>query len=196
MFPLPTISSALEPNLFRGRTGLVRVARARLHQPLLLLLEFCVWLLVFVSPASAATQLPLNKPLRFGTDKIVQLSAELARHRVYYLDIAFPFRDAQQRAYMSRIVGEPTRICKLSGECGVTTAFLITIKKGEDLVLREERRVFGRYAFDVNKYYRNIVTVPLKPTLLMLTSTIGTLSRCLLSQGTILLPSSRRVRTK
>jgi hypothetical protein len=64
---------------------------------------------------------------------------------------------------MSRIVGEPTRICKLSGECGVTTAFLITIKKGEDLVLREERRVFGRYAFDVNKYYRNIVTVPLKP---------------------------------
>jgi len=111
----------------------------------------------------AATQLPVDKPLRFGTDKSVELFAKLTRHRVYYLDIAFPFRDAQERAYMSRIVGEPTRICKLSGECGVPTAFIVTVKKGEDLVLREEKRVFGRYAFDVKRYYRNIITIQLKP---------------------------------
>jgi hypothetical protein len=140
---------------------------SRLTVPTSLAWLILTWLLLF--PAGAATQLPLDKPLRFGTDKSVELFAELARYRVYYLDIAFPFRDAQERAYMSRIVGEPTRICKLSGECGVPTAFLITVKKGDDLILREEKKVFGRYAFDVKKYYRNIITIQLKPGIYTIT---------------------------
>jgi hypothetical protein len=143
--------------------GSVRSARTTgLRTPAWIFVGLLLWLLS-APLARAATQLPLDKPLRFGTDKVVELFAELARHRVYYLDIAFPFRDAQERAYMSRIVGEPTRICKLSGECGVPTAFLITLKKGEELILREEKKVFGRYAFDVKKYYRNIITIQLKP---------------------------------
>jgi hypothetical protein len=120
-----------------------------------------VWL--SLSPADAATQLPLNKPLRFGTDKVVELSAELARHRAYHVDVAFPFRDAKQRVEMSRIVGEPTRSCMLSNGCGVPTAFLVTVRKDNNIILREQRRVFGRYAFDANKYYRRIIGLPLTP---------------------------------
>jgi hypothetical protein len=121
-------------------------------------------LLLFSAPfVRAATLLPLDIPLRFGVDKTVEFPAEIARHRIYYLDVAFPFRDAQERAHMSRIVGEPTRICKISGQCGVPTAFVIIIKKGNDLVLREEKNVFGRYSFDVKRYYRNIITIPLRP---------------------------------
>jgi hypothetical protein len=51
----------------------------------------------------------------------------------------------------------------LSNECGVPTAFLITIRKEGNIILTEERKVFGRYAFDANQYYRNIIIIPLKP---------------------------------
>ena len=64
---------------------------------------------------------------------------------------------------MSRIVGEPTRICQLSGECGIPTAFRVTVRKGGDIILRQEKKVFGRYAFDVKKYYRNIIAINLRP---------------------------------
>jgi hypothetical protein len=86
--------------------------------------------------ADAATLLPLDKPLRFGTDKVVELSVELARNRAYHLDIAFPFHGAQQRAYIRNVVGDATRICKLSNECGVPTVFLVTIKIGEAIILK------------------------------------------------------------
>jgi hypothetical protein len=137
------------------------LTQARLAVPTSLILLILTWFLL--APAGAATQLPVDKPLHFGTDKIVEFSAELARHRAYYLDIAFPFRDAQQRAYMRNIVGDATRSCKLLNECGIPTAFLVTIKNGDNIVLKEERRVFGHYAFDVNKYYRNIIIVRLRP---------------------------------
>jgi hypothetical protein len=83
-----------------------------------------IWPILFwlaLLPADAATQLPLDKPLRFGTDKVVELHAELARHRAYYLDVTFPFRDAQQRAYMRNIVGDATRNCKELNACGVSS---------------------------------------------------------------------------
>jgi Domain of unknown function (DUF5625) len=146
-----------------GEPASVRSRRAiGLRAPPRILAGLLLWLLS--APfAGAATQLPLDKPLRFGTDKVVELSAELARHRAYYLDIAFPFRDAQERVHMRNVVGEATRICKLSNECGIPTAFLITIKKDGNVVLKEERKVFGHYAFDVSKYFRNIIIVPLKP---------------------------------
>jgi hypothetical protein len=135
--------------------------RPRLALAISLVWPALIWL--SPSPVGAATLLPLDKPLRFGTDKIVELSAELARHRAYHVDVTFPFRDAKQRIEMSRIVGEPTRSCMLSNECGVPTAFLITIRKNDNIILREERRVFGRYAFDANKYYRRIIGIPLMP---------------------------------
>lgn len=135
--------------------------QARPAVPTSLIWLILTWLLLF--PAGAATQLPVDKPLRFGTDKVVEFSAELARHRAYYLDIAFPFRDAQQRAYMRNIVGDATRNCEELNECGIPTAFLVTIRNRDNIVLKEERKVFGHYAFDVNRYYRNIVIVHLRP---------------------------------
>jgi hypothetical protein len=113
--------------------------------------------------AVAATQLPLDKPLRFGTDKVVELSAELARHRAYYLDVAFPFRDAQQRAYMRKIAGDATRICEELNECGIPTVFLVTVRNGDGILLKEERKAFGHYAFDANRYFRNIIILRLRP---------------------------------
>jgi hypothetical protein len=135
--------------------------RPRLALPISPIWSIFLWLSLL--PADAATQLPLDKPLRFGTDKAVELSAELARHRAYYLDVAFPFHDAQQRVYMRNLVGDATPNCKALNECGIPTAFLVTIRNGDNILLKEERKVFGHYAFDVNKYYRNIVIVPLKP---------------------------------
>jgi hypothetical protein len=121
-------------------------------------------LLLLSAPfAGAATQLPLDKPLRFGTDKVVELSAELARHRAYYLDVTFPFRDAQQRAYMRNIVGDATPNCKQLNECGIPTGFLVTIRNGDNILLKEKRMAFGHYAFDVNRYYRNIIILHLRP---------------------------------
>lgn len=152
--PAITVYSAGWPTTLRHS---IRHFTSPISLVCLILVWFSLW------PADAATQLPLDKPLRFGTDKVVELSAELARHRAYYLDVTFPFSDAQQRAHMSRIVGGPTRICKLSNECGVPTAFLITIRKEGNIILTEERKVFGRYAFDANQYYRNIIIIPLKP---------------------------------
>jgi hypothetical protein len=145
-----------------GGLGSVRSRRCGLRTPPWIFVGLLIWLLS--APfAGAATQLPLDKPLRFGTDRVVELFADLARHRAYYLDVTFPFRDAQQRADMSRIVGAPTHICKLSNKCGIPTAFLITIRKEGNTILKEERKVFGRYAFDANQYYRNIMIVPLRP---------------------------------
>jgi Domain of unknown function (DUF5625) len=135
---------------------------AGLRAPPWIFAGLLLWLLN-AALAGAATLLPLDKPLHFATDKIVEFSAELARHRAYYLDIAFPFRDAQERVRMRNIVGDATRNCKPLNECGVPTSFLVTIKNRDGILFKEERTVFGHYAFDVNKYYRNIVIVPLKP---------------------------------
>jgi hypothetical protein len=140
--------------LFRRATGLWVSSR--------ILAGLLLWLLS-AAFAVAATVLPLDKPLRFGIDKVVELSAELARHRAYYLDIAFPFRDAQQRAYMRNIVGDAAPNCKELNECGISIAFLVTIRSGDNILLNEERRTFGHYAFDVNSYYRNIVIAHLRP---------------------------------
>jgi hypothetical protein len=138
-----------------------RLAGPRLALAISVVCPALVWL--SLSPVHAATQLPLDKPLRFGTDTVVELSAELARHRAYHIDVAFPFRNAKQRIEMSRIVGEPTRSCMLSNECGTPTVFQITVRKDDNIILREQRRVFGRYAFDANKYYRRIIGLPLLP---------------------------------
>jgi hypothetical protein len=141
----------------------VRSARTtRPHTPAWIFVGLLLWLLS-APLARAATQLPLDKPLRFGTDKVVEFSAELARHRAYYLDVAFPFRDAQQRAHMRNIVGDATRICEELNECGIQTTFIVTIRNGNNILLKEKRRVFGHYAFDVSRYYRNILIVRLKP---------------------------------
>src|SRR6185436_8911571 len=85
----------------------VRSRRATgLRAPLGIFAGLLLWMLS-ASLAAAATLLPLDKPLRFGVDKVVELSAELTRYRAYYLDVTFPFRNPQQRADMSRIVGAP-----------------------------------------------------------------------------------------
>lgn len=119
----------------------------------------CLWLV----PSSAATQLPIDKPLHFGTDKIVELSADLARHRAYYIDVAFPFYDAEQRARMRNIVGDATRICEELHECGIPTVFIITIKNENGTILKEVRKAFGHYAFSTSMYFRNIAIVRLRP---------------------------------
>jgi hypothetical protein len=146
-----------------GKRGSVRCRRAiGLRTGPWIFAGLLLWLLS--APfALAATQLPLDKPLRFGTDKVVELYAELARHRAYYLDVTFPFRDAQQRAYMRNIVGEATPNCKQLTECGIPTDFLVTVRNDDSILLKEERKVFGHYAFDVNIYSRNIIVLRLKP---------------------------------
>jgi hypothetical protein len=101
--------------------------------------------------------------LRFGTDKVVELYAELARHRAYYLDVTFPFRGAQQRAYVRNIVGDATLNCKQLNECGIPTDFLITVRNGNSILLKKERKAFGHYAFDANRYFRNIIVLHLRP---------------------------------
>jgi hypothetical protein len=124
---------------------------------------FFVWFLLVLSPADAATGFPQSVPLRFGIDKSVELSADLTRYRNYYLDIVFHFNDEQQRTLLKKIVGEPAPICKALNDCGVTPSFLVTIKKGMDIILREERRPVGYYAHGSSRFYRNILITPLKP---------------------------------
>jgi hypothetical protein len=123
----------------------------------------CVWFLLVLTPANAATGFPQSVPLRFGIDKSVELAADLTRYRNYYLDIVFHFKDEQQRALLKKIVGEPTPICKALNDCGVTPSFLVTIKEGMNVILREERKPIGYYAHGSSRFYRNILITPLKP---------------------------------
>ena len=102
-------------------------------------------------------------PIHFGKDKIVELSAELTRYRSYYLDVVFIFKNDQQRVFAKEVVGEPTRSCKASNECGEASSFIITVKAGSDIILKQEKKVFGSYAFSANQFYRNILIVPLRP---------------------------------
>jgi hypothetical protein len=122
-----------------------------------------VWLLLLLLPADAATRLPSSAPLRFGIDKSVELPAELTRYRNYYVDIVFRSANAQQRIATKKIAGEPSPICKALNDCGVMPSFLVTIRAGADIVLKEERTPAGYYSHGSNEFYRNILIAPLRP---------------------------------
>jgi hypothetical protein len=123
----------------------------------------CGWLWLLLSPANAVTQLPLNVPLRFGSDKFVELAVELTRYRFYQVDLVFPFENAERRATAKRLAGEPTQNCEPLKDCGVTPSFLVTIRRGADVVLREEKTPVGIYAFSASGFYRKISATRLKP---------------------------------
>lgn len=123
----------------------------------------CVWLLLLSLPAKAATSLPFSVPINFGSDKIVDSSAELTRYRNYNLDVVFRFRADQERAFAKKVVGEPTRSCKISNECGDTVSFVVTIKAGLDVIFKQEKTVSGTAGYSATQFYRNILIMPLKP---------------------------------
>jgi hypothetical protein len=91
------------------------------------------------------------------------MPAELTRYRNYYVDIVFRSANAQQRAVAKKIAGEPTPICKASNDCGVMPSFLVTIRAGADIILKEERTPAGYYSHGSNEFYRNILIAPLRP---------------------------------
>jgi hypothetical protein len=124
---------------------------------------FSVWLLLFLLPANAATSLPFAVPIHFATDKVIEFSVELIRYRNYNLDIVFLFRDDQERAFAKKIVGEPTRSCRISNECGDTASFVVTIRAGPEVILKQEKKAFGTYGFSATQFYRNILIIPLRP---------------------------------
>jgi hypothetical protein len=41
--------------------------------------------------------------------------------------------------------------------------FLVTVRNGDSILLMEKRNAFGHYAFDVNRYLRNIIILRLRP---------------------------------
>lgn len=102
-------------------------------------------------------------PLQFGSDKSVEFAVELARYRYYQVDLVFPFENSEQRIAAKKLAGEPTRSCEPLKDCGVTPTFLVIIRRGADVVLREEKTPIGFYAFSANGYYRKISTIRLKP---------------------------------
>jgi hypothetical protein len=119
--------------------------------------------LLLLLPANGATQIPLDVPLRFVSGKSVQFAVELTRYRYYQIDLVFPFENAEQRAAARKLAGEPAGICEALNDCGVTPSFLVTIRHGADIVVREEKTPTGRYAHSSNGFYRLIVKAPLKP---------------------------------
>jgi hypothetical protein len=123
----------------------------------------CAGLLLFMLPAHAATQIPLSTTLKFGSDRFVEFPVSVTRNRYYQIDLVFKFETAEQRIAAKKLAGEPTRICKRLNECGVTPTFVLTIKRGADILLREERTPVGTYAFGSNGFYRLILKTPLKP---------------------------------
>jgi hypothetical protein len=133
------------------------------RQSLALARAICVWLLLALLPACAATPIPFSVPLRFGSDKLVEFPVELTRHRYYQIDIVFPFKDAEQRVDARKLAGEPTQNCEALSKCGVTPSFLVTVRRGADVLLREERTPIGIYAFSSNGFNRLIVKTLLRP---------------------------------
>jgi hypothetical protein len=123
----------------------------------------CTWFLLLLLPAGAATQLPFSVPLRFGSDKVIEFPVEVERNRNYQIDLVFVFNDQEQRVAARKLAGEPARICKALNECGVTPSFRITIRRGANVLLREEATPVGTYAFSSNGFYRAILKSPLKP---------------------------------
>ena len=123
----------------------------------------CICLLLLLLPAHAATPIPLSIPLQFGSEKSVEFPVNVTRNRYYQVDLVFPFGNAEQRVVAKRLAGEPTRDCNSSNECGVTPSFVVTIRSGADILLREEKTPIGHYAFSANGFYRMIVKARLKP---------------------------------
>jgi hypothetical protein len=114
-------------------------------------------------PVSAATQLPFSVPLRLSSGKIVEFSVELTRTRYYEVELVFPFEDQKQRAAARKLAGDSTRICKALGDCGATPSFLVTIKRGTDPVVREEKVPVGTNGFSATAFSRVILKTALKP---------------------------------
>lgn len=139
----------------------------RIHQPKrnasLFAITLSAWLLLLLLPAAAATKLPFTVPLRFGSDKIVEFPVDVTRNRIYQIDLVFLFNDQEQRVAAKKLAGEPARICKALNECGVTPSFRITVRRGANVLLREETTPVGTYAFSSNGFYRAIIKSPLKP---------------------------------
>jgi len=118
----------------------------------------CAWLFLQLLPVSAATQLPFSVPLRLSSGKIVEFST-----RYYEVELVFPFEDQKQRAAARKLAGDSTRICKALGDCGATPSFLVTIKRGTDPVVREEKVPVGTNGFSATAFYRVILKTALKP---------------------------------
>ena len=136
----------------------------RLKQNTILFLQaMCVWLFLLMLPASAATQLPFYVSVKFGADKAVEFSVDLTRNRYYQVELMFPFENQEQRVAARKLVGEPTRICKELKDCGVAPSFLITVRQGTHVLLREERTPGGTNGFSANAFYREILKTSLKP---------------------------------
>jgi hypothetical protein len=123
----------------------------------------CAWLFLLLSPAGAATQLPFSVPLRFAFDRVVEFPVEVVRHRYYQVDLVFPFRDQEQRVAARKLAGESTRICRALKDCGIVPSFLVTIRSGAEMLVREEMTPVGTYAFSADGFYRAILKTALKP---------------------------------
>jgi hypothetical protein len=127
------------------------------------LVRVCVCLLLLMLPACAPTRFPFAVPFRFGSDRVIEFPVDLTRHRFYQIDLVFPFRNQEEREVAKRLAGEPTRLCKPDVDCGVIPSFLITIKRGTDVLLREESAPGGTYAFGGTGFNRAILKTALQP---------------------------------
>ncbi len=123
----------------------------------------CFWLLLLLHCANAAPRIPISVPIRFGVDTYVEFSADITRHRNYYLDVVFSSRNQQQREFVRKVVGEPEISCRALNECGEISSFKVTIKQRDQTVLQAQKDAVGRYAYGAFEFYRNILITALRP---------------------------------
>jgi len=123
----------------------------------------CAWLLLSLVYRANADTLPVSAPIRFGSDKAVEIDATLDRHRNYSINLAIHFNNDQERAFARLLIGDQAPICRVLKDCGEAASFKVTIRTNDTVLFEQVKQSYGHFSFSAGAYYRNILITPLKP---------------------------------
>jgi len=110
-----------------------------------------------------AQGVPVSIPIKFGADPIVGFSVTIERYRNYFLNLIFLFEDQRERRSARKIAGDAKGFCEQQNDCGKAARFHVTIKKGDNIILKQDTKSYGTYGFTAKAFLRNILIAPLKP---------------------------------
>jgi hypothetical protein len=108
---------------------------------------------------------PLPTAFRNGASFEVQLN--VPKHRAYYVDLQFNYRNSEERQAVMQLVGEPYPGCVWTNTCGVVTEVGLTVRNpdGQHVSDRVQTLLgrYGHYAHGSGSYWRNLGKLHLQP---------------------------------
>jgi hypothetical protein len=108
---------------------------------------------------------PLPATFRNGASFEVQLN--VPKHRIYYVDLQFNYRNGEERKIAMELVGGPYPGCVWTNTCGIVTEVGLTVRSSEDQSISDRVQTlpgrYGHYAHGSGSYTRNLGNLPLEP---------------------------------